>query len=144
MEEITREVIESVSIQVREKLKDHILAETYHWDYFPNKNYEDNSGIPSYEFLEAFRLKETRKTLNDISRELFYNWEVMTVDRGSGRHFENGKDMRKRLADLLNVNDVFGHKQRADYWNRFIHEMFEEGELEKLFSSEFKKRGVNM
>jgi hypothetical protein len=139
---ILLDVINEVSVLVRKELQEEIKESVYEFDYFPNKFYEGGSGNPSFEFEESFRWKETRVSKNEVSKQLFNSWQSMTVDKLTGRHFEGGKDMRSKMADLLNVDGVVGHKERSAYWDNFVSLM--DNEIDTFFLDAIKKRGLSV
>lgn len=145
--EVLVEVINSLSLQIRKNLQTFIWEEVYTKAYYPNFVYEGGdgtagSGEASMEFMEAFRWKGSKKSVNEVTNELFYAYQNMTVDRVTGRHFENGKDMRSKLADLLNTNGIFGHKQRGAYWDKFLDDL--DKSIDYMFMKELKRIGLNV
>jgi hypothetical protein len=128
LNKVLLEVVKEVGMVVRERLVEYIKEATYRNDYFPNYVYENGdgsmgSGEPSYEFEQAWRWKGVVYNKKEVSDKLYYAWENMTINRLSGRHWEDGKDTRKALADMMNVSGIVGHKEREPYWNLFIIEM---------------------
>ena len=120
--EILQDVIDSMSDEIKQILQEKIKRYVYEFDYYPNYKYEDfsdKSGIPSFEFLNAFRWKGSKKSLGQVSNELFYMWSSMKVDESTGKHYE-GRDTRKDLVDMLNTTGIVGHKQRDAYWDVFL------------------------
>lgn len=147
MIEVLKEVIDKLSVEIREQLQEFIWDEVYSKQYYPNRIYEngngtEGSGEASMEFMEEFRWKGSRKSVFEVSNELFYAYQNMTIDRVSGRHYENGKDMRRQLADLLNTNGIFGKKQRGAYWDKFIESL--DKNVDGMFRRELKKMGLNI
>jgi hypothetical protein len=142
MTEALVEVINEVSEQVRERLVKHIQLYTYEWDYFPNKEYESGSGLPSFEFEQSYRWRGIKKTATEVSNELFNQWQAMTIDKSSGRHYENGKDMRKQMASMMNVDATVGHKKRRPYWDLFLEET--DKTIDSRFKNKLKSMGFNV
>jgi hypothetical protein len=149
MSDVASNVIRDVSGDMLQVLYDDIMKYTY--DPLPNAYYWKGSGMPTFQFMEAFQLSNIQKNLNEIVSELFYNWESMEYDPDTYLHSSPfSGDMRERLADILNVDGStgFSNKIRHPYWNNFIKEMFNEGGLEKLFDKymveEFKKVGLTI
>jgi len=141
------EVVKEVGVVMRERLVEYIKESTYRNDYFPNYEYENGdgsagSGEPSYEFEQAWRWKGSVASLKEISDELYYAWENMTIDRFSGRHWEDGQDTRKKLADMMNVSGIVGHKEREPYWDLFIKEM--DKTVDSLWKKKLQSKGLNI
>lgn len=144
MIEVLKEVIDSMSPEIKQMLQDKIIRYTYEYDYFPNYKYEDlsdRSGIPSFEFLNAFRWKGSKKSLNQVSNEFFYMWSSMKTDPNTGKHYE-GRDTRKDLADMLNTIGIVGHKQRGNYWDIFLDEL--DKEIDGMYLRALKQAGLNV
>ena len=142
-----REVIDEVSGEVRETLVRYIQEATYRNDYFPNFEYENGdgsagSGQPSFEFEQSFRWRGIKQGINGITNELYNAWEQMTVDRVTGRHYENGEDIRKKLAAMMNVRGIVGHKKREPYFDLFLTEM--DRRIDDLFIDALRRRGFNV
>jgi hypothetical protein len=141
------EITEKIAKDLRRDLIEYIDSKTYEQDYFPNFKYEDGdgtfgSGQPSFEFEQSFRWKPTKVSPREISKQLYYAWENMTVDRYTGRHWEDERDTRKDLADMLNVDGIVGHKKRLPYWDIFIRQM--DLEFDRIFRKEVANRGIKM
>ena len=141
------EVINSLSVEIKEQLQEIIIDEVYYKDYYPNRVYENGDGSPgsgqaSFEFLNAFRWKGSKKSISEVTNELFYAYRTMSVDKLTGKHYENGKDTRSQLVDLLNTNGIFGHKQRGAYWDKFIESL--DKNVDYMFMRELKKIGLNI
>jgi hypothetical protein len=138
--EVLVEVINEMSDEIRERLVKHIQAYTYF--PLPNRVYEGGSGEPSYEFEQSYTWRGVKMSLGQVTNELYNNWSQMTIDQKTGRHYENGKDMRKKLADLLNVDGVFGRKKRKPYWDLFLAET--DKTIDDRFKNKLKKMGFNI
>lgn len=137
-----------MSEEIRERLVKHIQLYTYEFDPRGNYRYEhgdgktEGSGEPSYEFEQSYRWKGIKVSLGQVSNELYNAWESMTIDRSTGRHWDNGQDFRKQLADAMNVNGVFAHKKRKAYWDLFVEEL--DKTFDARFVSALKRAGLNI
>jgi hypothetical protein len=146
LNKVLLEILNVLSKEMLSMLREEIQEATYEADYFPNKWYEygdgtDGSGMPSFEFKNAFKWKESKKgSFGEIKKELYYAWQEMTVNKATGRHWDNGKDIRKKLAEYLNVDDVFGGKERFAYWDNFINQM--DTVFYDLFEEQMTKKGL--
>lgn len=137
---IAENVITSVSNDLLVKLKESIMQNVYLYDPRPNRVYYNGTGRPTYQFFNAFQLKAIQTTLTDVTRELFYNWQSMSVDTATFLHGNPREgDLRERLAELLDVQGFdegfFGGKLRNEFWTNFINEFFADThELDFLFA----------
>jgi hypothetical protein len=141
-------IIPSVSDKILVSLQKHIREETYRENtpYFPNKYYLMGMGIPSFEFLDAWKWNSLPKSINSITRELAYNYLGMTYDPENFWHGDRENDRREELAEDLNVtgtalNSNFPGKPRLPYWSNFLWEMMEEDQVGKWFDEELFKFG---
>jgi len=145
---INEEVINAVSLRAVKLLKKHIMDDMY--GALPNKRYEDGTGMPTFQFREAFVFKEMVKLMNGVSKTLFYDYESM--DRPSSAHptrhgryktkDESGSDNRQALAEMLNKREIVGSKMRNLYWDNFIREL--DSNIGNWFYTEYNNRGVKL
>jgi len=142
-------VVHIVSDEMLGVLADDIMKYTY--TDVHNEDYWNGSGVPTYEFLMAFKLTNVEQKLNEIVTELYYDWQSMDYDPDTYLHGTPwGGDMRERLAEILNVDGVtgFSNKSRKPYWDIFIKQMFDDGGIKKLFDKymkeEFAKIGITI
>ena len=140
--EVLLEVISEMSSDIRERIVEHIRRYTYEFDPRPNAVYEGGSGEPSYEFEQSYRWRGIKRSLTEVSNELFNDWSKMTIDKSTGRHWDNGRDFRKQLADAMNIEGTFAHKKRAAYWDRFLAEM--DKTIDVRFRDKLKSNGFNI
>jgi hypothetical protein len=140
--EILTEVINEVSPDIRERIVKSIQKYTYEFVPRPNAVYEGGSGEPSYEFEQSYRWRGIRRSLREVSNELFNDWSQMTIDRVTNRHWDNGEDFRKELASAMNIEGTFAHKKRAAYWDRFLLEMDET--MDRRILDKLRQKGLNV
>lgn len=148
LSKVASEVIFQVSSDMLEVLANDIMEYTY--GVLPNAYYYNGTGMPTFQFLEAFKLSDVQQKMNEIVTELYYDWQTMDYDPSTYLHGTTWSgDLRQELADILNVSGYtgFSNKDREPYWDIFIQDMFSGG-LEKLFDKytkqEFKKFGINV
>jgi len=139
-------IISSVSDKILTQLQDDIKRDIYTHDYFPNKYYVAGSGIPTFDFLRAWKWDVIRTDIMTTTRELYYDYLSMVYDPENFIHGNRTMDKREELADDLNVSGIannsdFGRKERAPFWSNFLYEMLEEGQLESWFDEEFESMG---
>ena len=142
-------------------LQKMIWEKTYTNDYFPNVAYytpikskkyallqeyiltdEINEGaMPTFQFFRAFRWRPIKRGINDIKKQLFYDWGSMQYNGDTFLHGNPDMDMREQLADILNVSGSPGsftrNKMRQPYWDITINELFNSGGLKSLFDMYF-------
>lgn len=161
LKNIAKDAINEVAPEVLERLQSNIIDYTYSFDPAPRTWYYDKTGVPTYEFLNAFMWRRgwTTDTPNEVSKELYYNYESMEYEPEKYKHgSEEFGDVRKYLADILNVSgfDAFSNwagkgrvetgRLRAPYWDNTIRDLFSSAEggtaeLDTLFTKAFRKRG---
>jgi len=147
LSEIAESVILSASKDILNLLQKRIMEDTYLYDTNPRTWYYDKTGKPTYEFLNSFRWKDVSNTVVEVTRELFYNWESMSYNAAKFKHgsFLSG-DMRKQLADILNVNGIdtpndWGGRERLAYWDNFLDDLFNSTRLVNMFKKYLSKYG---
>jgi hypothetical protein len=142
---LTETAINNVSDKVLTLLRDNIIKLVYELDYWPNRYYYDNSGIPTYEFLNAFKWEAIKNNITDVSRLLFYDWLSMRTDPSTFLHSDpNSSDNRESLAEALDVegydNGFLGGKLRGAYWKNTMDELLS-GTLDDWFRIEMQALG---
>lgn len=160
MKEIAQNLIKDLSNKMIECLKDHIWNDVYikdHGDpinkiYVGGNGSEGSYGVPTFEFMNAFRFDNIEKGLNEISTNLVYDYlgmhkhNVSYVDeegnlRTYGVHqTKEGEDLREELFDLLNTNDMFGGKERDKYWDNFLNDV--EANLDTWIEKSLLRQGL--
>lgn len=160
MKEIAQNLIKDLSNKMIECLKDHIWNDVYikdHGDpinkiYVGGNGSEGSYGVPTFEFMNAFRFDNIEKRLNEISTNLVYDYlgmhkyNVSYVDeegnlRTYGVHqTKEGEDLREELFDLLNTNDMFGGKERDKYWDNFLNDV--EANLDTWIEKSLLRQGL--
>lgn len=162
MEEVTKEVFEIIAkklydkasgLGVAGKLAEAIQRDTYENEYFPNKVYYNQTGMPTYEFIKSWTWRDTVVALGTITKELYYDPSNMSFDANTWKHGSPfGGDARANLAEILDVNGYtsslkapsgrpFSKKRKAYWTDNFIKSLFDDKELEQMFDEEFSKRG---
>lgn len=135
-------VIDNVSGLILRDLRNFIQKYTYE-SHSANRVYE-RSG----EFENAWQWKEIQKVTKSLSKELFYNWQEMSVDRMTYKHIDylSERDNREYLASILNINGLEEGNPiavfRWSFWNNFIVEMTLSGTALSYFDSEFGKFNI--
>lgn len=143
---INEEVIYALSERTLTLLEKHIMNDMY--GALPNKQYEDGTGMPTFQFKRAFAFGKLVKAFNSVSRGLIYDWASM--DSPSPNHptrhgnYKNGTitDRRQELADILNRKGLVGGKMRNLYWDNFINELNQN--IGKWIYTEYNNRGVKL
>jgi len=139
-------------------LQKMIFEKTYTWDYFPNVRYytpiqakrsllqeyiltddiPSQGAMPTFQFFRSFKWKPIKISVDEVSRELFYDWQSMQQDPATYLHANpiHG-DMRDELADILNVDGSPSSfpmgKSRKPFWDITIAELFGGDGIKSLF-----------
>ena len=128
--------ISNVSDKVLFQLQEDIKRDVYTHSYFPNRYYVGGSGIPTFDFLRAWKWNQMKTDITSVVKELFYDYFNMLYDPENFIHGNRNFDRREELADDLNVSgpalhqDFSTKKERAPLWSNLLYEMFPEGQLE--------------
>lgn len=155
LENIAEEVINDVAEEVLKIVKERIMLDVYKFDYFPNKRYWNDTGMPTFQFLNAFQWQNGfDRRIGGISKLFSYRPETMEYDPFTSLHGNLIDDLREELAGILNVsgkdeNNVYGGKRRQPYWDNILYELFSTSEgqvggLDVLFTKAFQKRGITI
>lgn len=138
------DIMASMQKEVKKILDDYINLDTYGMpDGLPNDDYYNGTRMPTFQFRDdAFHFSELDQIANEITTELFYDWEQMEYDGDTKLHGNPREDLRSALADILNVRTSFflGEKEREPFWDNFIEAMFSNKLLDTLFDSYIRKR----
>lgn len=103
------------------------------------------------EFERSWEWSDIETILNTLSAELSYRPELMQWNSSLWQHGNPIQNSIQTLADILNVDGrtsdlMFGGKyfspERKKYWDNFISKMMDSGELEQMFTKEFKNQGM--
>lgn len=145
LQQALNEVVEDISQQILEKLRENIMANTYELGG-SNRSYFDGDGEPTYEFLDAFRWGDVQRTVDGCVKQLTYDYMTMGLYRannGYGAHIGRfGEDMRAGLVSLLDANGMVASKKRKEFWNptiQWINLNFDE-----MVITSFKKIGLTV
>ena len=160
LKDIAQNLVKDLSEKMIECLKDHIWNDVYIKDHGDptNKIYvggdgsDGSYGLPTFEFMNAFRFDDITKGINDISTNLVYDYlgmhkyNVSYVDEyGENKTYGvhqtvEGEDLREQLFDLLNTDEIFGGKERDKYWDNFINDI--ETNLDTWITQSLNKQGI--
>jgi hypothetical protein len=158
LEKIITKVIENVSLRVTLALTTRINRDVYTTQ---NDWYLNGGKRPSFEFRDvAWKWKNVQKNVNELTKEMFYDWQAMSTDPEGWKHYSNVKgpyqgDSRPYLAAILNeLHDDpytssmmwgpdrhFSHARRK-YWDNFLEDLFDNKKLEGYFIREFRIYGI--
>jgi hypothetical protein len=150
--DIAEQIIDIVSDRIYKKLRWNIMQYVYAHGGLPNKIYENDGSpegqrMPSFEFMDAFHWdnlhwENLQVASTSLTRELFYDWSGMTVNPSTGRHYQEGTDTREALADFLNIDGVFGFKERLPFWDITISEI--DSEIDSYFKDAISLLGIQI
>lgn len=158
---IISRAIGRIILRMAADLKKQILEDVYYEDYFPNQMYFDDGGRPTgsrhptWEFLNSWDTSPVINRGNEIYAELFFNPKKLSLDTDKWKHGSPiSGDARDNLADILDlafnnyqagytsglmVGDRHMSKFRKPYWENFIKNMFDKGQIEEWFIEELEK-----
>jgi hypothetical protein len=147
-----REIIDEVSDEVLEKLKEIIDEEIYDkGNPHKYKRQLDNGGLRGSFFSTGASIKEQK-----IQSEIYHNPESMSIDPENYIHgsfdWKEGDDIRDILADIIingsegspHVGDRFGEgfwRESRDFWGRFEEWMDSQG-IDALIEEGLSRRGL--
>lgn len=143
---INKEVLAEVSEKASLLLQKHILDDVY--GKLPNKYYEDGTGRPTFQFMNAFVLSDIASVMNTTSKKITYKWETMDSPTKAhpsrhGKYSDTGiMDFREELASMLNVSGMAYSKPRNKFWDNFIMEL--DKKIGNWFYASYTKRGLKV
>lgn len=143
MEEAAQKTLTGISSEV---------LKIFQEEYLKKIAYTKNPTIyqRTNQFFEAWDFTEVKKALNILSTELWYNSDKLrdfdpeTFVHGS--KYSSPPDVRDNLQDILNKAGYSSSlwlsvKRAVPYWDTFIIDMFNGGQLEKIISKHFNANG---
>ena len=142
---LAEEAIQSASKEILKLFQEDYLKAIVFNSHGKNKVYSRTG-----EFFEAWDFSEIKKTLNTISTELWYNpSKLTTFDPDSFTHgskYSSPNDIRSNLQDILNKAGYSSSlwlsvSRSLPYWDTFILNMFEGGQLVRIVSKHFTSNG---
>lgn len=155
---IIKQVIEAVSDRAKKLLQEHINMDTYGINKTTtdkpsiNKDYLNETGIPSYEFRDVAWDISVEGKVNQVLFKLLYNGLNMSAPSAESPllhgNFDKNKDRRKELAEILNVSgvaedaDTKVDKVRSPFWDDFINELKQK--LGGWLYTEFNNKGIDI
>ena len=149
MNGILSDVIGRVSDRLLEELKKKIKSDVY-------MSHKKNSIYPSFSesnsgFYNSFKWTEIKKSLVNLTREMFYDWQSLRSPPSGFYRYESAskdwpRDTREKLAEYLNRNgstDIWiSTDNRIAYWDDFKKDILDSGKIWNIFDQEFKSHGV--
>jgi len=114
-----------------------------------NRVYWNGTGMPTYEFLNAWIWEKVSSNVSSITTRLFNDPTLMRYDPETYLHGSNSTgDMRKELANILNVDGVssgdFPLKERKPYWDYLIEDLFDKGLMDAIFYKACEDNGLTI
>jgi len=146
-------VITAVSDKISKKLQSQIEKDVY----TTTNTWYNRTG----EFERAWKWKDIKRTVSAMTRELYYDSDSVKWDKENWIHGNPGRSAAENLEDILNLawtgyrdgytssmiwrkdNKPFSHKRRP-YWENFVDDLFDGGELDKMFDEAFANSGLNV
>ena len=157
--EAIEDVITNVSDRAQKLLIQHINKDTYGISKTAefsmgkiNQNYLDGTGTPSYEFRDQAWDIKFQDELRGFLFSIFYNGDNLSAPSSSSPYlhgnFNEGKDRRANLAEILNVSGVASDgdfnttKIRSPFWDNFIEELRQK--IGGWLYTEFNNMGIKI
>ncbi len=141
MEKLATEALKEASEEVIEIFKTKYIMG---YAYIENpKQYRR-----TFEFREAWEFTDLKKQANYILTELWYNSsKLKTFDPENfihGSKYSSPQDVRDNLPAILEGKRSslwLSVDRKGKFWKEFIKAMFDSGELDKILTKHFSKRG---
>jgi len=148
-EQDLKSLMEKLAGEALEDASDEIL-EIFKRDYVMGYAYIDNPQQyeRTFEFKEAWNFTDLKKQVNTLLKELWYNpAEMKTFDPDRfihGSKYSSPNDIRDNLPAILEGKQSslwLSVPRKGKFWEEFMKEMFSKGELDKILTKHFSKRG---
>jgi len=148
-EQDLKKMMEKLAGEALEDASDEVL-EIFKRDYIMGYAYIDNPKEyrRTFEFKEAWNFTDLKKQANTILKELWYDpAKLKTFDPDRfihGSKYSSPNDIRDNLPAILEGKQSslwLSVPRKGKFWEEFIQEMFSKGELDKILTKHFSKRG---
>lgn len=148
-EQDLKRVMEKLAGEALEDASEEVL-EIFKRDYIMGYAYIDNPQQYSrtFEFKNAWNFTDLKKQVNTLLKELWYNpAELKTFDPDNfvhGSKYSSPSDIRDNLPSILEGKQSslwLSVPRKGKFWEEFINEMFSKGELDRILTKHFSKRG---
>lgn len=141
LEKLAGEALNDASDEVLEVFKNNYIMG---YAYIDNpREYER-----TFEFKESWEFKDLKKEANSLLKELWYNPNNMKTFNPDkfihGSRYSKPNDIRDNLPSILEGKRSslwLSVDRKGKFWEEFIKKMFDSGELEKILTKHFSKRG---
>ena len=149
IENQARKAIEEATEEVLDLFKEKYVQAMVYDSHEPNKDYYNKSKTPTGEFKEAWLWTDIKKSANRLITTFFYNPSLLSHDAPTFLHgstFGSPTDAREDLAAILNKTGPSSSHwisviRPQAYFDEFIQDMFDNGDLEKILTKYFVKYG---
>lgn len=144
-----RLALEGATEEILERFKKDYLRKYVYDSHGDNEEYHGGSGMATYQFEESWEWTEIKRVTDILVTEMWYNPDDMDFDRDSflhGSKYSKPQDVRHNLMDILNKkgfsSDLWLSVYRpVAYWEQFIVDLFDRGELHRIITKHFIKQG---
>jgi len=141
MEKLAAEALDDASDEILKIFKDKYIM-GYAYIDSPKKY------LRTFEFREAWDFTALKKQANTLFKELWYNpSEMKTFDPDRyihGSKFSSPPDVRDNLPAILEGKRSslwLSVDRKGKFWQEFLKGMFDSGELNRIMTKHFSKRG---
>ena len=149
IEDQARKAIEEATEEILDLFKEEYVQKMVYDSHGSNTVYYNGNGKPTGEFKDAWLWTDISKSANKLITTFFYNPSLLSHDAPSFLHgstFGSPQDAREQLPDILNKTGrssslhISVSRPQA-YFDEFIQDMFDNGDLEKILTKYFVKYG---
>lgn len=152
IEILVKEALEDITKEVLDQFKKNYIRKYVYSSpdsHSPNKLYHGGTGTPTFEFEKAWDWTPVKKQLKSLVTEMWFNPSRMTFNSDSFRHgsiYSRPEDVRASLMDILNKDGYSSSlwlsvKRKEAYWDKFLEDMIDDGQLGKIIEKHFVAKG---
>lgn len=154
IEQQARKAIEAATEEVLDIFKEKYIQKMVYDSHKVNARYHDDTMEPTGQFKRAWMWTAISKVLNTLSTEMFYDPTLLRHDSSTFLHGSKyrkrgsiwSEDARETLMDILNKegrsSSLWLSVSRPEaYFDRFIEDMFDNGELNRILTKHFTAHG---
>ena len=147
MEEAAREALEAVTEEVLRLFKSAYIRKYVYGSHGKNIVYYDGSRKPTYEFEDAWVWTEIKKQLKSLVTTMWYDPSNMKFHMNTflhGSKYSTPPDVRDNLPAILEGKQSslwLSVYRPIKFYEKFIEDMFDKGELEKIIIKHFEANG---
>lgn len=143
------EALEAITEEVLDLFRKEYIRKYVYNSHGSNVDYHAGSGVPTYEFENAWDWTPIRRQVNSLVTELWYNPSRLTFDADTFKHgsiYSRPEDVRASLMDILNKTGYSSSlwlsvSRDTAYWEQFLIDMFDSGKLGQIINKHVTSKG---